>query len=162
MDEQLLSAACCPVCDDTAMQSLFSPDSFGIDFDDPLLASPVARLYAIALMQGIHVATIPAEEGAEQAGVITVRSVGRGKAQRSLGFAEDIEDGLLADLLAFGITIVTLEQARLSRLATGRERIGVERLPVAQWQQTGHVAWHMARRCGRLTTSAMFELIEDS
>lgn len=160
MRDELLPAVRCPACDDTALRNFFSPDNFGIDLNDPMLTGPIARLYAIALTQGIEVTSISEGTDASRVGLIAVRTISQGKAACRLSLIEDIEDDLLADLLAFGITTLTLEQLKISRLPMGRAWLGRERLRVRHWRQAGHVAWHMARECGRTTTSAMFELIE--
>ncbi|PXY22326.1 hypothetical protein BAY60_20870 [Prauserella muralis] len=120
--------------------------------DDPLLTTPAARLCAVALQAGIQVFDVPADACPGLAG-----TVGATSGSGLLGLADDLDDDLRADVLAFGIAVLAAAPSAVSSAPEGYLAIGRTRLPAARGG-VGHLAWHMARTCGRDTPSATFEL----
>lgn len=125
---------------------------------DPLLTTPVARLCAVALESRIAVLDLDADATDGLAGAVGVGVDQDGELRGMVALADDLDDALRADVLAFGIAVYISDAARLVRAEEGYLGIGRERLPETG---IGHLAWHIARSCGTTTTSATFELVDD-
>lgn len=148
----------CPTCGDSGPRR-FSFHYFGIDVDDPLLATPVARLCAVAVGFGILVQDLDADQCEGHAGGLAIGFNERGEAYGMICLSEDLDDGLRADALAFGIAVLIADPARVRNTPDAYIGLGRERLPAAR-RGTGHLVWHMLRLCGRITPSATFELVD--
>lgn len=141
----------CPVCG-IGMRPQVTGAGSDSPLDDPLLSTPVARLCAVALQADIQVFDVPADTCPGLAG-----TVGAGPGGGLLGLADDLDDDLRADVLAFGIAVLAAASSTVGSAPEGYLAIGRSRLPAARGG-IGHLAWHMARTCGRDTPSATFEL----
>lgn len=147
----------CPVCGVTVRRDAAS-NTEGNNIDDPMLATPVARLYAVAAEAGVVVGDIPPDESDGFAGAVAVGFDERSEMHGMVYLAEDLDDDLRADVLAFGIAVLVGDSACVVDTPNRCIGIGRERLPAAR-KGVGHLAWHMLRSCGRDTYSATFELV---
>ncbi|MCE7011833.1 hypothetical protein LWC34_54830 [Kibdelosporangium philippinense] len=106
---------------------------------------------------GVVLADIVADDATGLAGAMGVGFEDDGQLRALVGLAEDFDDGLRTDVLAFALALFTGEPQRLVKAPGGRLGIGRRRLtPTAG---VGHLAFHLAYSCGRDTSSATFELI---
>jgi hypothetical protein len=126
---------------------------------DPAM-SPLQRMQAVAEAADIDVFALPAGEcGNEFAGAVAVGYPENGEVHGMVGLAEDLDDNLRVDVLAYGIAAFCGERERIISTQQGLLGIGRVRLPNER-TGIGHLAWHMVRTCGRLSPSATFELID--
>ncbi|MPY77860.1 MAG: hypothetical protein GEV04_05070 [Actinophytocola sp.] len=144
----------CPVCGLTVGSPLLSKPGV---VHDPSLTSPLARLRALARDVDIEVAELPPELGDDEvAGAVAIRCddrAGRGV----VALADGLDDAAKADVLAFGLAVCAVhDQPRDDPVIT----VGIrrQRLPPAR-SGAGHIAWHILRTCGRLTSSATFDVV---
>lgn len=148
----------CPVCGDERLRFLRF-DNYGIDIHDPLLTTPVARLCAVAAEMGIMVQDLPADKTDGYAGGVALGSNDKGDIRGMICLSEDLDDGLRADALGFGIAVLIADTGRVANTPDAYLGLGMERLPAAR-MGAGHLAWHMVRLCGRITSSATLELVD--
>lgn len=148
----------CPACGDTALRS-FSFHNYGIDIGDPMLATPVARLCAVAVEMNILVQDLAADKTDGYAGGLALGYNDRGDVRGMICLSEDLDDDLRADALGFSIATLVTDSARIAKTPDAYIGLSMERLPAARIGP-GHLAWHMVRCCGRITTSATFELVD--
>lgn len=152
MDE-LPDAAMCPVC------GLVPASGPGSLVRDPLLATPDARLRALAVEVGIQVFDDLTGNGSDGiGGAAAVVADECGDVHQLVWVAQGLEDGLRADVLAFAIALVADPDDPVGCARASRIGIGAERVPV--WDRVGHVAWHLAASCGRVSPSTTFALFE--
>ena len=145
----------CSVCGVVLRDAGTEPESA---LSDPLLTTPVARLCAVALEARIAVLDLDSDTTDGLAGAVGVGVDQDGELRGMVALADDLDDALRADVLAFGIAVYISDSARLVRAEEGYLGIGRDRLAETG---IGHLAWHIARSCGSTTTSATFELVDD-
>jgi hypothetical protein len=126
--------------------------------DDPLLTTPLARLMALAMGTNVRVFEVPAAQSAGLAGLVGVGSGTDGEPQCKIGLTDDLDDGLRADVLAFGLAVLVGTPEVLDESPDGVLGISGERLPQAG-NGPGNLAWHMLETCGRVSPSATFRLM---
>lgn len=126
--------------------------------NDPLLATPVARLMALAMGTGTRVFDVPAAHSVGLAGLVGVSSDDNGEPQCSIGLTDDLDDDLRADVLAFGLAVLVGTPEVLEESPDGVLGISRERLPQAG-NGPGNLAWHMLQTCGRESPSTTFRLM---
>lgn len=148
----------CPVCGDERLRNI-DFRAHGIDLTDPLLTTPVARLCAVAIEFCITVHDLPVAEAEGCAGALALDHNDKGKMHGTVFLAEDLDDGLRADAFAFGIAALMLDTRRISETPRSYIWLSPTRLPAAKLG-SGHLAWHIARTCGRITRSATFDFVE--
>lgn len=149
----------CPVCGVTVRPDSYS-ESRGSNINDPLLATPLARLYAVAAETNITVEDVGADVAGDLAGAVAAGIDQQGLLRGLIFLSEDLDDDLRADILAFGIALFTGEPDRITDTPNWSVGISRNRLPAAG-NGIGHLAWHMLRSCGRNTASATFEIIDN-
>jgi hypothetical protein len=147
----------CPVCGVVLHQEMVGDDG-GSNVIDALLSTPMARLCALAMEAGMTIEDISDDEACDLAGAVSVGFDQDGEIHGMLSIAEDLDDDLRTDILAFGIAVYVGEARRIVETPGGYVGIGRDRLPAAR-RGAGHLAWHMARSCGRDTPSATFDLV---
>lgn len=147
----------CPVCG-VRMGPKVGGNGGESPIDDPLLPTPVARLYAVAAQAGIRVFDMSPQLSEGFAGTVAVGVEHDGELSCMVGLAEDLDDELRADVLAFGIAVLAGATPLVESTPDGFLCIGRNRLPSAA-TGPGHLAWHMVRTCGQDTSSATFELV---
>jgi hypothetical protein len=113
---------------------------------------------AIAAQVEIKVTDVPKDDTAGLAGFVAVGYDEDGDERGLIGLAEDLDDDLRVDVLAFGIAVFAADSERIANSANSWLGIGRERLSPAK-TGVGHLAWHMLHTCGRDTPSATFELV---
>lgn len=124
------------------------------------LANPLERMYALAAEIEVDVLDVPAEVCTDQfCGVVGGGYDQEGQFRGLVGLADDIDDDLRLDALAFGIAVFVAQPDRIAATAAGSLGIGRERRPVAP-SGPGHLAWHMLHSCGRTSPSATFDLFD--
>ncbi|ASR36504.1 hypothetical protein BAY61_17510 [Prauserella marina] len=155
--QQHVEGAPCPVCGvPVGRRPPYAPEHSPID--DPMLTTPSAKLCAVALEGQIRVFDVPVEASEGFGGAVAAGMDDDGSVRGMVGLAEDLDDDLRADVLAFGIAVLAGAMNVVTRSPNGYLAIGRTRLPAAP-TGVGHLAWHMARTCGRDTPSATFELV---
>lgn len=154
MDE-LSRLPLCPVCG----QPIPAPGP-GSVVRDPLLTTPDARLRALALESGILTFADLTGDGSDGVGgAVAVAHVADGEVSGLAWVAEDLDDGLRADVLAFAIALLADPADPVGHARGSRVGIGSQRLPAAP-NGAGHVAWHLAAACGRVSPSTTFAVVE--
>ncbi|WP_285503395.1 hypothetical protein [Actinokineospora sp. NBRC 105648] len=123
------------------------------------LMTPVGRLYDVADKAHIIVFDVTAEDAEGYAGAVGIGFDEQDTRFGLVGLAEDLDDDLRADVLSFGIAAVVGDAARIMAATDGYLAIERTRRPAAQ-AGVGHLAWHIARSCGRATPSATFDLVD--
>jgi hypothetical protein len=121
-------------------------------------ATPLSRLSALAEHAGIDVVTMDAEGVGGLAGAIAIGLDEHGQPRTTIGVAEDLDDDLRTDVLAFCVAVVVGDTQRITSSASGCLDIRRERLEPVR-QGPGHLAKHMLYTCGRDTPSATFDLV---
>lgn len=137
----------CPLCSRTELRLPTHPG----------FATPLASLTVLAVDSGVDLSDLP--EPAAQTGFAGAVAAWRTPDGYSglLMLAPDLDNGLRADVLAFGLALLDKPE-QVVAAPRGRVGIRLERLPAAP-KGNGHVAWHVAARCGRRTESATFEFV---
>jgi hypothetical protein len=142
----------CPVCGVTVR----SRDSEA----DPAFNTSWQGIQMAASAAGVNVDMIPPEFcGDEFAGAVSIGFDDAGELRGLVGLAEDLDEELRVDVLAFGVASYVGELARIANTSRGGLGIGRHRLPAAR-AGAGHLAWHMLRTCGRDNPSATFDLVD--
>lgn len=126
--------------------------------DDPMLTTPLARMMALAMGTDVRVFEVPVAHSAGLAGLVGVGSGPDGEPQCKIGLTDDLDDGLRADVLAFGLAVLVGTPEILDESPDGVLGISRERLPQAG-NGPGNLAWHMLQTCGRESPSATFRLM---
>jgi hypothetical protein len=127
--------------------------------DSPLTQPTLLlRMRALADQVEIKVLDVPIEEAAGLAGFVAVGYNDEGDQRGLIGLAEDLDDDLRVDVLAFGIAVFAADSETIANSANSWLGIGRERLTPAK-KGVGNLAWHMLHTCGRNTPSATFELV---
>jgi hypothetical protein len=112
-------------------------DSAGKDsasVNDPMLSTPATRLLALALGTGIRVFDISAARSVGLAGLVGIGFDKNSEPQRSVGLADDLDDDLRADVLAFGLAVLVGTPEILAESPDGVLGISRHRLPQADEQ----------------------------
>jgi hypothetical protein len=126
--------------------------------DGPLRQpTPLLRVTAMAQDTGMILTVIPADDTGGLAGAIGVGVDEAGRLRAVVGLADDLDEDLRIDVIAFAVALFVGAPKRLIETPDGRIGLGRERLPSASGP--GHLAFHMAYSCGRDTPSATFELV---
>jgi hypothetical protein len=120
--------------------------------------TPFLRLVALAGQTGIHVFDMSPEDAAGLAGAIAVGIDKEGELRATIGIAEDLDEDLRADVLAFGIAVFIGDTKKLTSRLNGVLGIGRDRLQAAS-EGAGHLAWHLLVSSGRNSPSATFGLV---
>lgn len=150
MDE--LSEVTCPVCGTPPLGP--GPGSM---VRDPLLTTPEARLHALAMEVGIEVFDdLPRADGIGGAAAVFEFPDER---LRVAWTTEGLDDGLRADVLAFLIALLTDPDDPVRHTPGSRVGVRSQRRAAAP-DGVGHVAWHLAAGCGRVTRSATFDVFD--
>ncbi|ONI77086.1 hypothetical protein ALI144C_33885 [Actinosynnema sp. ALI-1.44] len=128
--------------------------------DGPLReATPYRRMTGLAAHAGLDVFELPADNAQGLAGAVQVVVDRAGKTRATVGLAQDLDEGLRTDVLAFAVALFADQADRIQK--TPNSAIGIRREPQPpDATGPGHVAWHMAEACGRETTSATFTVVE--
>ncbi|MEV4317780.1 hypothetical protein [Actinocrispum sp. NPDC049592] len=127
--------------------------------DGPLRQpTPLLRIRALAEFTQKHIVNVPKEDAAGTAGFVAIGYDEEGNQRGLIGIAEDLDDGLKADVLAFALAVFAGDSERIANSADGWLAIGRDRLAPAK-EGIGYLAWHMLISCGRGTPSATFELL---
>jgi len=147
----------CPVCGVTLHDESRGSIGGGM-LSDSLLNTPLARLYALAVEVDVNVFDLPDDVGSDFAGAVASGYDSDGRMHGLVGLRKDLDDDLRCDVLAFGIAAYVGQPEQISKAPGEMLGIAPSRLPAAR-DGIGHLAWHMLRTCGRLTTSATFELM---
>lgn len=127
--------------------------------DGPLAQpTPLLRMRALADQVEIKVTDIPTEDAAGLAGFVAVGYTEEGDQRGLIGLAEDLDDDLRVDVLAFGIAVFAADAETIANSSDSWLGIGRERLSPVK-NGIGHLAWHMLHTCGRDTPSATFDLV---
>jgi hypothetical protein len=147
----------CPVCGLIVGRQTKASDDQSV-VDDPLLPTPISRLCALAAETGSSVGDVPDDDCAGAAGCVAVGVDDQGQVHGMVLLSDALDDGLRADVLAFAVATLAAEPQRVIDAPDGWLAIGRDRLPAAR-RGVGHLAWHMARSCGRDTPSATFEVL---
>jgi hypothetical protein len=94
---------------------------------------PLSRISALAEDIGVIVFDVPPEATDGLAGAVAVAGIDPdGVLRASIGLAEDLNEQLRSDVLAFGIAVFVGEPGRLLSQANGMLGIGRARLKCAQ------------------------------
>lgn len=125
---------------------------------DPSL-TPYERMRAVAKEADVEVLDVPADVcGDEFAGYVAVGFTSDGEIRGLIGLAEDLDDDLRADVVAFGLATFVGDLESITTTKTGG--LGIGRVPLPTATRVGHLAWHMVRSSGRYARSTTFELID--
>lgn len=146
----------CPRCG-VVLRDAGPPSSRSI-LDQSAFTTPLARLLALASEVGMMVEAVSREVMMDLAGAVSIGYDEKGEARSITFLAEDLGDELRADVLAFAIALFAAEPDRISAAPDGFVGIGSQRRS-DPGRGTGHLAWHMARSCGRETSSTTFDVI---
>lgn len=133
-------------------------DDGDASINDPLLTTPVARLMALAMGTDVRVFDVPTARGAGLAGLVGLGLDEDGEPRPTIGLADDLDDDLRADVLAFGLAVLVGTPEILGESPDGVLGISRERLPQAD-NGPGNLAWHMVQTCGRESPSTTFQLM---
>lgn len=151
MDDDLSNPVVCPVCGPAFMSG---PSSV---VRDPLLTTAEARLRAVAMESGIEIFDdLPEEDGVGGAAAVERFPDGL---HRLAWVAEGLDDALRADVVAFLIALLADPDDPVRQAPGSRIGVWCERLAPAP-DGVGHVAWHMAAACGRVSPSTTFEVFD--
>ncbi|CAM4098392.1 hypothetical protein KIPE111705_40285 [Kibdelosporangium persicum] len=127
--------------------------------DGPLrAATPYLRMVALAADSGVDVFEVSATVAEGLGGAVGVGFDSSDAVRGTIGLAEDLDEDLRTDILAFGFAVfadIPREIAAMPNRAVGIKR---ERRARAR-HGPGHLAWHMLYSCGRDTESATFTLV---
>ncbi|GAA4410171.1 hypothetical protein ACFQV2_12750 [Actinokineospora soli] len=124
------------------------------------LRNPFERILALACEIEVDVFDLPADTcGHGFAGAVAVGIDEKNQLRGLVGLADDLDNDLKADTLAFGIAVFAGEPDRIMATAGASLGIGRERQPAAS-KGPGHLAWHMLYSCGRISPSATFALVD--
>lgn len=148
----------CPVCGITLRNTALRREPAGHTIYDPSLTTPWARMRFLASKAGVTIDELPKDVRAGLGGAVSIGCDEDGVQHALVALAEDLDDNLRTDILAFGLAMVAVEPNLVAYAPGSSLGIRREALPPAN-SGIGHVAWHMARSCGRDTPSAMFELV---
>jgi hypothetical protein len=125
-----------------------------------LLTTPDARLRALALESGIQVFGDLTGDGSDGVGGAAAVAVqGCGDVHRLAWVAEGLDDGLRVDVLAFAMALLADPDDPVGHARGSQIGIGSERLAAARYG-AGHLAWHLAAMCGRVSPSTTFALLD--
>jgi len=127
--------------------------------DDPTLTTPAARLRAVAAKVGVDVIDAPGEIAGDAAGAVITGFDEKGELHGIVAVAEDLDDGLRTDAIAFGLATFVSEPERIMAAPEGFLVFSRDRLADTE-PGPGHLARHMAFSCGRETRSATFEIMD--
>jgi hypothetical protein len=133
-------------------------DKGDASINDPLLSTPVARLLALAMGTGVRVVDVSAAHSVGLAGLVGVSLDNDGEPLCSIGLADDLDDDLRADVLAFDLAVLAGTPEILDASRDGILGISRQRLPQAS-NGPGNLAWHMLQPCGRESPSTTFRLM---
>ncbi|MPZ00547.1 MAG: hypothetical protein GEU97_21725 [Actinophytocola sp.] len=146
----------CPVCGVTPAAT--QPVGSGV-VHDPSLPSPWERLCALAREADIEVCQLAPElSDHDVAGAVAINCDDNAGPPGLVALAEGLDDDTRTDVLAFGIAMFTTEHEQPPGDPVITFGIRRHRLPAAP-SGVGHLAWHMLRTCGRLTSSATFDVV---
>src|SRR5882672_5099029 len=129
--------------------------------DDPMLTTPTARLCAAAARVGVEVIDAPREIASDTAGAVITGFDEEGELHGIVAVAEDLDDGLRADAIAFGLAMFVAEPERIMAVEGGFLVFSRNRIADTE-PGPGHLARHMAFSCGRETRSATFEIVGEA
>lgn len=152
--EDVSHYALCPICG-----PIPTPGPGSVVWD-PLLATPDARLRALAVESDVRVFDDLTGDGSNGVGGAAAVAVDEcGEVHILVWVAQGLDDGLRADVLAFGIALVAAADDVVERAPGSRVGICCERLAAAP-DGPGHVAWHLAAACGRVSPSTTFAVVD--
>jgi hypothetical protein len=149
----------CPDCGVPLVPHLADSGDGRPDGDPLREATLLLRLTALAKQAGVvDVFDMSVQSCAGLAGAIAIGIDKDGNLRATIGLADDLNDELRADVLAFGVAVFVGEPTLLTSRPNGLLGLGRERLLPAK-RGPGHLAWHMLYSCGRTTVSATFEVV---
>jgi hypothetical protein len=129
--------------------------------DDPMLTTPTAQLCAAAAKVGVDVIDAPREVAGGTAGVVIIGFDEEGELHGIVAVAEDLDDDLRADAIAFGLAVFVADPERIMAAQGGFIVFSWNRIADTE-PGPGHPARHMAFRCGRETRPATFEIVDEA
>lgn len=149
----------CPDCGLTLGRTRSDHDGEYPDTGPLHEATPFLRLSALANQIGMDIFPVSEHEAPDGiGGGIAIALDQQGQLRAIVGLAENMDEDLRTDILAFAIAMFVGDTAKIASRPDGYVGIGRKRLKPPK-KGVGHLAWHMARTCGRNTLSATFELV---
>jgi hypothetical protein len=142
----------CPVCGQNVVAGS------GSLVYDPLLATPFARLCAVATASGIQVIDDLDDADDKLGGAVAGHYDAAGEGHLTIWVRDDMPDDLRADILAFGMAVAINVYDPIIDSDEPRRGIESRRLDAAD-SGPGHLAWHLAASCGHHSPSATFALV---
>ena len=131
----------------------------GSVINDPTLTTPADRLCAAAAKIGVDVIDAPPEIAGDTAGAVATGFDKSGELRGIVAVAQDLDEGLRTDAIAFGLATFLAEPERIVAAPEGFLMFSRNRIADTE-PGPGHLARHMAFRCGRETRSATFEILD--
>lgn len=156
MTSDAFSSMPCADCEAPLQRGI--PEDLDYPADGPLRQpTPLLRMTALVQKEGIVVTDLAAASTGRLAGAIALAVDERQQLRAVVGLADDLDEDLRTDLLAFALALFVGDPNRLADQPDARLGLGRKRLPSARG--VGHLAFHMVYGCGRDTPSATFELV---